>query len=235
MRLIALVLWLAVCLMCHGLTRLVRVRSRWPRRFLGGMCSICGIRVSQTGTRVRGGAVILANHVSWIDIPALAGATGTAFVAHDGLAGIAPLRWLCELNDTVFVARHDPRSVHRQVDQVREALRDTGALALFPEGTTGDGTDLLPFKSSLLAAVAPPPAGVSIQPVLLDYGADAAAIAWVGDEPGPANFKRILARAEPIELTIHYLPPLAPDLAEDRKRIALAARAELTAAMAERH
>jgi lyso-ornithine lipid O-acyltransferase len=230
-RMIALVLWLIVSLVLHGLWRVIGAHSPWPRRFLAGLCRICGIVVSQDGAPVPAGAVLLVNHVSWIDVPALAGASGTAFVAHDGLAGFAPMRWLCSLNDTVFVARNHRRSVHRQVGQVREAIRDTGALALFPEGTTGDGTGLLPFKSSLLAAVAPPPDGIAIQPVLLDYGPDSASIAWVGDEPGPANFRRILARSEPIELTIRFLPPLAPDQAADRKHIAQAAREALLAAM----
>jgi lyso-ornithine lipid O-acyltransferase len=235
LRLVALVLWLAVSLSLHGMWRLVGAHSPWPRRFLDGLCRIAGVRVSRIGSPVPAGAVLLVNHVSWIDVPALAGATGTAFVAHDGLAGVAPMRWLCSLNDTVFVARHDRRSVHRQIDQVREAIRDTGALALFPEGTTGDGTGLLPFKSSLLAAVAPPPEGIAIQPVLLDYGPESAEIAWVGDEPGPANFLRVLARAEPVELTIRFLPPLTPDQATDRKHIANAAREALLSARAPGH
>lgn len=235
LRVLTLVIWLTLCLVLHGLWRSATSHSPWPRRFLAGLCRICGIRVSSIGAPVPAGAVLLANHVSWIDVPALAGATGTAFVAHEGLAGFAPMRWLCSLNDTVFVARHDRRSVHRQVDQVREAIRDTGALALFPEGTTGDGHTLLPFKSSLLAAVAPPPEGVAIQPVLLDYGAEAAKIAWLGDEPGTANFRRILARAEPVDLTIRFLPPLASDLDADRKQIANFAREAMLAALSGRH
>jgi len=235
LRLVALVGWLVFCLVLHGMTRLAGKYGSWPRRFMGGVCRICGIRVTRIGAPKASRAVFLANHVSWIDIPALGAATGTAFVAHDGLAGVPLLRWLCELNDTVFVARHDRASVHRQVEQVRAAIEDTGALALFPEGTTSDGTGLLGFKSSLLAAVAPPPAGTVIQPVLLDYGSAAAQIAWVGDEPGVINFRRILARARPVELTLQFLPPLAEAEAADRKRIAAAARSAMIAALPPRH
>lgn len=230
-RLVAAVAWLVGCVVLHGIWRIFTRRSPWPRRFLGGLCKVCGITVRQVGSPAPGGAVLLANHVSWIDIPALAGAAGTAFVAHDGLARFPVLRWLCEANDTVFVARHDRTSVHRQVDQVRAAIDDTGALALFPEGTTSDGTGLLPFKSSLLAAVAPAPAGIAIQPVVLDYGPQAAVVAWVGDEPGPANFRRILASARPVELTIRFLSPLPPEQTADRKAIARSARAAMLAAM----
>lgn len=231
LRITACVAWLLGCLILHAGWSLFTRRSPWPRRFLGGMCRLCGVRVTQVGSPARGGAVLLANHVSWIDIPALAGASGTAFVAHDGLAQFPLLRWLCELNDTVFVARHERASVHGQVEQVREAIGQTAPLTIFPEGTTSDGTGLLAFKSSLLAAIAPPPPGVSIQPVVLDYGPGAAAIAWVGDEPGPINFRRILAARDSVHLTIRFLAPLAPEHATDRKAIAQAAREAMLAAM----
>jgi 1-acyl-sn-glycerol-3-phosphate acyltransferase len=231
LRSAACLAWLMVCVVLHGLWRLFTRHSPWPRRFLGGLCRICGIRVKRVGSPAPGGAVLLANHVSWIDVPALAGATGTAFVAHDGLARHPVMRWLCGFNDTVFVARHDRNSVHRQVEQVREAIRDTGALTLFPEGTTSHGTGLLPFKSSLLAAIAPPPPGVAIQPVVLVYGPRAAAIAWVGEEPGTANFLRVLAGRDSVELIVRFLGPLDPDRTSDRKSIAHAAREAMLAAV----
>ena len=110
---------------------------------------------------------------------------------------------------------------------VREAIRDTGALAIFPEGTTSDGTGLLSFKSSLLSALDPVPPGIVVQPVLLDYGLDTATIAWVGDEPGLANFLRIMARSDPIRATVHFLPPLAGEALAHRKTIAEAARSAI--------
>ena len=166
-----------------------------------------------------------------MDIPAIATATGSAFVGHDGLASMPLLRWLCAMNDTVFVARHDRASVARQVEQVRAAIRDTGALTIFPEGTTSDGTGLLPFKSSLLSALDPVPDGVAIQPVLLDYGSEAASLAWVGEEHGLDNFLRILARRRPVALTVRFLPPLTGAALASRKTIAASARAELLGAL----
>ena len=114
------------------------------------------------------GALLLANHVSWLDILALAQTAGSAFVAHDGLAAFPFLKWLCEMNDTVFIARHDRTSVALQV--AAGARRDgrARALTLFPEGTTSDGTGLIAFKSSLLSALEPLPQGVEVQPVALD-------------------------------------------------------------------
>lgn len=214
--------------------RLTAIRSPganpWPRIFLGSLAWVAGVRISVIGERRRSGVLLIANHVSWIDIPALAKTTGTAFVAHDGLAGIPALRWLCELNRTVFIARHDRGSVGRQVEQLRSAIGEAGALTIFPEGTTSDGTGLLPIKSSLLSAIHPMPEGIAVQPVYLDYGREAPAIAWVGDEHGVDNFLRILARARPIRLTLHFLPPLEGESLKDRKTIAAAAREALLGA-----
>lgn len=232
-RIPAMLAWLVACTCLYYLFRLRgQAHNPVPRLFLGGIGWIAGMDVRIDGARETRGAFLLANHVSWMDIPAIAGATGSAFVAHDGLAGVPLVRWLCAMNDTVFVARHDRTSIHRQVEQVREAIRDTGALAIFPEGTTSDGTAMLPFKSSLLSALDPLPAGIVVQPVWLDYGPDSARIAWVGDDHGLDNFLRILARAQPISLTVHFLPTLGADQTRNRKTIAASAQQAIGDAMA---
>ncbi len=230
LRLAGMLALLLVCVALYYPVRLVHRRGNpIPRLFLGGIARIAGVQLSVHGEKVHRGAFLLANHVSWLDIPVLAATTGTAFVAHDGLAAMPLLKWLCAMNDTVFVARHDRASVARQVEDVRRALSDTGALTIFPEGTTSDGTGLLPFKSSLLSAFEPLPAGIAVQPVLLDYGADAAEIAWVGVEHGLHNFLRILARARPLPVTLHFLPVLEGAALASRKTIAAAAREALLA------
>ena len=226
-RVLAMLALLLLCVPLYYVHRLLRLHNPWPRVFLGGVTWIAGVDLSYRGEKVHRGAFLLSNHVSWIDIPALAGATGTAFVGHDGLASMPLLKTLCEMNDTVFVARHDRTSVAAQVEAVRTALSDTGALTVFPEGTTSDGTGLLPFKSSLLSAIEPIPAGIAVQPVLLDYGPEAAQIAWVGEEHGLDNFLRVLARGRPVRLTVHFLPVLTGAQLENRKTIALAAREAL--------
>jgi 1-acyl-sn-glycerol-3-phosphate acyltransferase len=231
LRVTAMALWLCVCVPLYYLWRSLRLANPWPRLFLGGVAWISGVDLVITGVRVHRGAFLLANHVSWLDIPAIAGACGSAFVAQDGLAAIGALRWLGEMNDTVWIARHDRASVARQVEAVRAAIRDTGALTIFPEGTTSDGDGTLPFKSSLLAALDPLPDGIVVQPVWLDYGADAADIAWVGTELGLDNFKRVMARSRRIRLTVHFLPPLTGATLTNRKTIATAARQAILEAM----
>ena len=228
-RIACMLALLLVCLPFYYLWRLLRLPRFWPRVFLGGAGLIAGLQIRIEG-RAHPGALLLANHVSWLDIPAIAWATGTAFVGHDGLASMPLLRHLCSMNDTVFVARHDRRSVAAQVEQVRHAIEDTGALTIFPEGTTSDGSELLPFKSSLLSAADPLPDGVAVQPVLLAYE-ESVAIAWIGDEPGLDNFKRILARLRPLRLTVRFLPELDEQALANRKTIASAAQEAIQAAM----
>jgi len=231
-RVAAVAAWLALCIGPSLLSRaLHRAHNPWPRRFLGGTAWLMGIEVRSHGEKAPGRVLILANHVSWIDILALAGTTGAAFVGHDGLATTPLLRGLCRQNDTVFIARHDRTSVGAQVDQLRVALAEMGAVALFPEGTTSDGITLLPFKSSLLGALDPLSEGVTVQPVLLDYGPGVAGIAWIDQEPGLANFRRILALPS-LEVTVRFLPPLTGAALADRKTITAAARAAINAAMA---
>jgi 1-acyl-sn-glycerol-3-phosphate acyltransferase len=230
LRLMAMVALLVVCALLYYLWRLLRLKRFWPRVFLAGMGILSGMRVEIIG-RHHKDALLLSNHVSWLDILAIARATGTAFVAHDGLKAIRPLKHLCDMNDTVFVARHDRGSVAEQVEQVRFAIEDTGALTIFPEGTTDDGTYLLPFKSSLLSAIDPLPEGLYVQPLYLEY-ADSQSLAWIGDEHGARNFFRIIARWRPVRLRLHLLPVLEGEALANRKTIAAAAQEAIEGAMA---
>lgn len=210
------------------LLSLVGQREVVPPLFLGYMGRVAGLRVRTEGTP-REGALFLANHVSWLDILALAGASRAVFVAHSGLTVHGGLKWLCEQNHTVFITRHQRGSVSAQVEQVRAAFGER-PVTIFPEGTTNDGTAMLPFKSSLLSAVEPLADTVPIQPVALDY-ADARGIAWFGDEPGLANVRRVLARPGRIELTLRFLEPLAGEALADRKAMTAAAQDAIARAL----
>lgn len=212
---------LLVCLPCYYLWRLLGLRRFWPRVFLAGIGWIAGMRTEVRG-RPRRNALYLSNHVNWLDIPAIASASGSAFVAHDGLASNRVLKWLCALNDTVFIARHRRTDVAAQAEAIRYALDDVGALTLFPEGTTSDGESLLPFKSALLSSIDPLPDGVAVQPVLLQYE-NPRHVAWLGDEPGLENFKRIAGSLRAVRVTIWFLEPLSGEALADRKAMAAAA------------
>lgn len=229
LRIIGMLMLLLVCVPLHYLWRLLGLDRTWPRVFLAGIGAIAGLHLRRHGKRVPG-ALLLSNHVTWIDIPALSHAANSAFVAHDGLAQFAFLKWLCMMNETVFVARTRRSSVNEQADDIRAAMDHGGTLTLFPEGTTSDGTGLLPFKSSLLGALEPLPDGAVVQPVLLAYE-DVPEISWVGEEPGLDNFKRILARLRPVRLNVHFFAPLAGDELTNRKTMTAAARERIAQAI----
>ena len=223
--LVALVLALAV----HGVWRLFGQRSPWPPRFLGLVARIVGARPRVAGTPLRHHVVFVANHLSWIDILLLSGATGSAFVAKSELRSAPLVGWLCTLNATIFVSRADRMAVTAQIAQIRDTLSQDWPVTLFPEGTTGDGTTLLPFKAALLAALDPPPPGVRVQPVRINYGAATHELAWVGAELGQHHAARVLKRRGSFVATLHFADDFDPADYGDRKAIAAEARRRMEA------
>lgn len=223
-RIAMLLIALIVCLIPHLLWKLLRQHSPWPRIFMGLATRSVGARITINGTPLRHDVFFVSNHVSWIDIIALGATTGTAFISHDGVAGWLVIGWLAKQNNTIFVARANRHGVRDQIRTLHEALAQHQPVALFPEGTTSDGTGLLPFKPALLAGLMPPPRDLEIQPVWIDYGPDPASIAWFGEEAPGSNAARILARKNPLEVTLHFLEPFDPEDYPDRKAVAEEAR-----------
>jgi 1-acyl-sn-glycerol-3-phosphate acyltransferase len=211
----------------HVVAKLFGRRDLVPPIFLAAMAHITGLRVRAEGAPRRG-ALLLANHVSWLDVLALAGTSRAIFVAHSGLTVHGGLKWLCDQNETVFITREVRGSVANQVAQVRAALGER-PVTIFPEGTTNDGIALLPFRSSLLAAVEPLAHEVPVQPVALDY-ADAPEIAWFDGEAGMTNVRKILRRRR-TNLTIRFLEPLSGEALANRKTMTAAARHAIVKAL----
>lgn len=223
-RLFALTASLIACLIPHLLWRIGGLRSPWPRYFLRLAAYSVGARIRIKGAPRQHDVFFIANHLSWIDILALGGTTGAAFISHDGVAGWPLVGWLARQNRTIFVARSDRHAVREQINALRTALEGHQPVALFPEGTTGDGSSLLPFKPALLAGLMPPPRELDVQPVWIDYGEATTEIAWHSDEPAGANALRLLSRKGTLPVTLHFLEPFDPEDCPDRKAVADAAR-----------
>ena len=220
--------WFVVCVIPHSLSKLTGT-SRWPRRFLGGVAHICGADVRTEGAPAKSGDLLIANHVSWLDIMVLAGATGCAFISKAEIRGHPFLRWVADQNHTIYVDRAERRQIHDQARSIVDGLKRDQPLALFPEGTVGDGGTLLPFKPSLLSAVAPPPEGVTLRPVAIDYHGRAHVLGWAPGEHGMDNALRILGRKGRLPVTVRLLEPIAPS--PDRKIIARAAHDAVAVAL----
>ena len=229
LRTLAILLLLMVFVPLHYLYRVFAYGSPFPMLFLRYTAWIAGARVKVIGVPLRRDVFFISNHISWIDILSMAGASGTAFVAKQELAEVPVIGWLCGLNRTVFVKRENRMGVAEQINALKEALADNWSVTVFPEGTVTDGHSLLPFKSSMISVLEPPPPGVMVQPVVLDYGVNSEEIGWIGEESGLHNAMRIMARKGSFPLTVHYLEPFSPEDYRGRKAIAAKAREKIEA------
>ena len=133
------------------------------------LVQLAGLRLQVHGTPRRGATLLLANHVSWLDIAAIhAVAPHARFVAKAEVAHWPLLGWLSRALGTLFIQREHKREALRVVHHIAQELSQGETVAVFPEGTTGDGQTLLPFHANLLqAAIA---TGTPVQAVALRYG-----------------------------------------------------------------
>jgi hypothetical protein len=129
-RAAGLLLALLICVPVHYIWRAIHYGSPMPRVFLYCAARLCGARLRVQGTPLKRDVFYISNHLSWVDILALGGASGTAFVSKAEI-GQAPLvGWLAKLNRTVFVSREDRLGVAEQINRLREALAEWPAADL---------------------------------------------------------------------------------------------------------
>lgn len=232
-RLAAIAGWLAVCLPAHWIARGIGSQSLWPRRFLGTLARLAGFQTVVAGRPLVRDVLIVANHLSWVDIPMLAGACGARFVSKDEVRRWPLIGYLAGLNRTVYVARSERGRVAEQAGALRAALADGAPVALFPEGGTGDGRGMKPFRAALLAALFPPPPGLRVQPVAIDYHGRADIVAWNGGSGFFSEMLRLLGLRGRRRVTLRFLDPIDPAAYPDRKALAAAARAAIARALGE--
>jgi len=147
------------------------------------MLRLLGIRVVAQGELHGAPVMIVANHVSWIDILAINAVRTARFVSKADIRRWPVLGWLVACGGTLFIERERKRDAMRVVHQVADALKAGDVIAVFPEGTTSDGHGVLPFHANLLQAAIT--TGTPVQPVALRYEdathAVSPAAAYIGD------------------------------------------------------
>jgi 1-acyl-sn-glycerol-3-phosphate acyltransferase len=227
LRIAAVILLFIACAPIHLAMRLLLGRSPVPPWFLGSVAWLIGVRIVVRGARVKPHSLLICNHTSWIDILVMATATKCAFVSKDEL-GHPLIHWLADQNHTVYVRRSHRKGAKDQAIAIAKALEGDHPVALFPEGTTGPGTHLLPFRSTLLEAANFAARDVAIRPVVLDYGDAASEVGW-WEEPGADNVLRLLGRRGTLSVIVRLLDPL--DRSGDRKQLAEQAREEIGKAL----
>ena len=189
----------------------------------GKLLRVLGLRQALQGSFHAGPVLLLANHVSWLDILAIHAVCPHArFVSKADVRAWPLLGWLVGAVGTLFIERERKRDALRVVHQVAAALADGDTIAVFPEGTTGDGRVLLPFHANLLqAAIA---GGHPVQPVVLRFHQPGQRfspdVAWLGETTLLQNLWAVLC-AESLTVELSVLPALGSRHADRR---ALAAR-----------
>jgi lyso-ornithine lipid O-acyltransferase len=208
-----------------------------PRRYHRVVARILGIDVQLTGPAPKSGPLLIAaNHVSWLDIVVLSSIAPVSFIAKSDVDRWPFFGALARLQRTVFVDRGRRHQAGQARDEIGERLRAGDTLVLFSEGTSGDGSSVLPFKTSLFAAAEQ--GNAPIQPVTLAYRGHRnlpmtrrlrPLFAWYGDmELVPHLWEAV--KTGPIEVEVIWHEPLQPELG--RKALARTAESEVRRGLA---
>ncbi|SHH53615.1 lyso-ornithine lipid acyltransferase [Pollutimonas bauzanensis] len=210
------------------------VNYRWSRALL----FLCGVKVTVRGEpRLRGPALWVSNHVSWLDIFVLNSVRPASFIAKSEIRYWPVLGWLVAGSGTVFIERGHRHAVRRVGHEMKARFAQGEVVGLFPEGTTSPGLDVAPFHSSLFDAAIR--AHVDIQPVALLFfhrGRRSDYIAFVGKQNLLQNLWRLLG-ATGVAVELEFLPAMASAQCEEQGRSKVAAHAHhlIRQAVARRH
>lgn len=209
-------------------SRHVLVRA-WATALLGAF----GLRITVHGTPGPGsgrGRLIVANHISWLDIPLVAAVLPSRMLAKSDIRSWPVLGPLSRQAGTLYIERDRLRTLPATVGLLTRALLDGDRVTVYPEGSTWCGRAQGPFRRAAFQAALD--ARVPVQPVrisyLLDGGEPAGAPAFVGDDPLTASLWRI-ARARGVRAEVRLLPRIPPGRYAHRRDLAAAAQAAVLA------
>ena len=233
---------------------LLRVSARGARRFPNWyhrqVCRLLGLRLNVEGQIASDRAVlVVANHTSWLDIPVLSAVAPLSFVAKKDVARWPFVSSLARLQRTVFVDRERRSAVGETTNEMARRLAAGDTVVLFAEGTSSDGNRVLPFKTSLFAAVKPPvgkddgsaqggaaarPDAV-VQTLSIVYTrlhgvpfnrAARSLVGWYGDMEMQSHAWGLL-KAGPLDVSIRIGEPIPLDAFQDRKDLARRSEGEV--------
>jgi 1-acyl-sn-glycerol-3-phosphate acyltransferase len=207
-----------------------RIDDRTIRAWSMGLLRIFGFRLRRIGQPLPGGVLVLANHISWIDITLLHSQHMVGFVAKAEISRWPLIGWLARRSGTIYHQRGSNTSLLSVQQRMVQRLRDGRAVGVFPEGGTGNGSTIRVFHARILQAAVEAPAPV--QPVALRFGEGGNAQAQVAFAPGESfmhNFFRLLG--DPARVAeVHFLEPLPPQEG-GRRAMAELARARIVEAL----
>lgn len=228
---------------CNGLIQAIsfpwfplKVRRLILQNWSADLLHIFNVRIDITSNdplrKLRHG-LIVTNHISWLDVFVLNAVVPMRFVAKSEVRRWPVIGWLCARAQTLFIERGKARSAARINVQLVELLQRGECLAVFPEGTTTDGTSVAHFHSSLLQPAID--AGALLHPVAIRYqdncGVHSAAAAYIDDLSFGASMWNILSAPE-LHVRLIATPPLnAQDM--DRRTLTQTAHERISTALRE--
>jgi 1-acyl-sn-glycerol-3-phosphate acyltransferase len=212
----------------------LRLQRTIPHFYHRILCALIGVRIREVGRRSTAvPALILSNHVSWLDICVITALAPVVFVAKSEVAGWPVFGWLARLQRTIFINRQARHQTGAATRAIANRLLGGDAVVLFAEGTSSDGIRVLPFRSSLVGAVHQALGDgidrthVTVQPMSLAYislsglpmgRALRHRVAWYGDVELIPHLIHVLA-AGAIDVTVSWGDAVAYGIGADRKAI----------------
>jgi 1-acyl-sn-glycerol-3-phosphate acyltransferase len=215
--------------LADGAGRTRRIQ-RWSAQLLG----ICGVHIEisgNAGSQSPSRALIVSNHISWLDIFVINAIQPCRFVAKSDIRGWPLLGWFSQQAGTVFLARGERRDVRRIFKDLVASIHAGERVAFFPEGTTAGQGGLLPFHANLFEAAID--AKVPVQPYALRYvdagGAHHAAVEFIGDTTFVQSLAAVL-KAGSITAQLQLLAPIDTE-GSHRRELAAATRQAVAQAL----
>jgi len=205
-------------------------RAAEVQRWSLGMLDALGIHLRVEGVPPAQGPVLLvANHISWLDILVIHAAGHCRFVSKADVKAWPVIGTMATGAGTLYIERESRRDALRVVHHMAESLRRGEIVAVFPEGTTSEGTDLLPFHGNLIQAAIS--TDVPVLPVALDFvhavdGERSLAPCYVGDDTLLASVWRTLA-GPPLAAVVRF-GELQSSQGRDRRRWASDLRTDVS-------
>ena len=200
-----------------------RLYSWW----LGKTGRIIGAQVKVMGQPAAQGTLLVANHISWLDIPMLGAYATPRFLSKHEVRHWPVIGWLAEKSGTLFISRGHAGAAGQASAEILQALQGERSVLLFPEGTTSTGNDVRTFHARLFAAAFD--GHIPVQPVALRYpgqdGLTNPLVPYVDEQPLMANLHHLLEEPH-LQVEIHFLPVIQPD-GLNRKALAVACEQQI--------
>jgi 1-acyl-sn-glycerol-3-phosphate acyltransferase len=210
------------------------VRHTLNREWSLKMLRLCGMRlvVHNDSVRLDRGALVVANHISWIDIYVINAWRPTPFVSKAEIRQWPVVGWLAQQLDTIFIQREKRSDAKRIMHELSDRLSTGELMCVFPEGTTSNGLAVLPFHANMFQAAVS--ASAAVQPLCIMYedaqGRQSTAPAYI-DDLSLADSLNLLLNGGPLTAHVYVCAPLAPGA--DRRTLAAEAEGVITAALRE--